>query len=239
MEQQLRGLVEALPLIVAIAAVLLVVIFAFRWAFRWYGGSAPAAGGPQPLSADPQAFAEYSYARMLERYLHALRQAGMTHGVGIVLALVAVLLVAAGVLSFENAWSAQKSPELVLALLLAAAAAAVLSGIAFVTSTSERRLLITLVDTIRTDWKLREAVRLAETMAEPDVRTRLVTALAFQLSGAVPTQSMLRELIAQRAAVAAPASAASETPTFFQWRAHFRRCGRKHGRRLVLERDYL
>lgn len=233
MEQELRSLGDAFPLLAVLAVILVIAIAAVIWGRR----SAADAARTRPFSADPDTFAQYSYGRVRERYLEALKQAGITNGLGIVLAIASVLLAAAGLLSFENGWTLKQPPEVVLALLLSAAAAAVLSVIAFVHATTDRRLLITTIETIRTDWKLQEAVRLAQHLGEPE-RTRLLTALTFHLSGAIMTQGMLREIIAQRAqAAAAPPQAPSAA--FFQWRAHFRKCGRRHGRRLVLERDYL
>ena len=63
--------------------------------------------------------------------------------------------------------------EVPLAFLLAGAAVGALSIVAFIHATSNRRLLITTIDTLRTDWKLQEAVRLAQSVFERDVRTRL------------------------------------------------------------------
>lgn len=228
MDETTRALLAATPWIAAVIAAVVILIFAVLW----YRRSAVESSRVRPFSADPATFAEYSYGRIREGYLDALKQASVTQGLGIALGIIAVVFGAAALLM----WYGAQPEELVLAFLVASIAAAVLAIVAFINATTNRRLLNTLVDTIRTDWKLREAVRLAETVGDPQVRTRLITALAFHLSGSVPTPGMLREMIVQRERAAA---APEPAPTFFQWREHFRRCGRKHGRRLVLERDYL
>lgn len=235
MDETLRALGDAFPLLAVLAVILLVVIAAVIWGRR----SAADAARTRPFSADPDTFAQYSYGRIRERYLEALKQTGITHGLAIVLAIASVLLIAAGLLMLGDNWLVDRAQETAIAFLLAGAAVGALSAIAFIHATSDRRLLITTVETIRTDWKLQEAVRLAQHLGEPE-RTRLLTALTFHLSGAIMTQGMLRDIIAQRErAQAAATPAAAPSPTFFEWRAHFRRCGRRHGRRLVLERDYL
>ena len=75
MEQQIRTLGEVFPLIAAVVAIVVVVICALRWFRRSQAGAAP----------DASASAQYSYDEIRERYLEALKQTSMTHGLGIML----------------------------------------------------------------------------------------------------------------------------------------------------------
>jgi hypothetical protein len=238
MEQTLRNLGEELPLAAATITLFVLAFAAMVWIRR-----SRADMRPNMVYADSGAFAEYTYSRIRARYLEALKQTSLVDGLAILLALVSVVLITIGFVILARDGSSQQGQERSLAYLLAGGAMGVLSAMALIHATSDRKALITIVETVRIDWKLREAVRLAESIEEREIRTRLLAALSFQLSGAVPTQSVLREMVTvtprDRTPSAAVTPGAAPAPTYFQWRAHFRRCGRKHGRRIVLERDYL
>ncbi len=237
MEETFRTFGEQLPLIAA-TTILWVLIFA---AMVWIRRSR-ADMRPNLVYADSGAFAEYTYSRIRARYLEAMKQTSLVDGLAILLALVSVTLIVIGFVVLERTWGSSQGQERALAYLLSGGAMGFLSAMALIHATSDRKALIGIVETVRVDWKLREAVRLAEGIDERDVRTRMLAALSFQFSGAVPTQSALREVVGPRAtpsgaAAGAAAPAPAPPPTYYEWRAHFRRCGHKHGRRIVLERD--
>jgi hypothetical protein len=211
---------ETFPLLVAALVVVIVVIFSIG-SFRYWAADAARAW----RSAD-------SESRIRERYLDALKQTSVTHALAIVLSIIAVLLVVAGLTMLKETW--QQSNE-AIAFLISGAGVGALAAIAFSHAASNRRHLATVIEAVRTDWRLSEAVRIAEALVvEREVRTRLLTALALHLSGMVTTPAAARQFASRQ-----QRSEGTGTRNYYEWRQHFRRSGRRRGRRLVLERDYL
>jgi len=218
---------KSLPPLVMVATAIIVMTFTILWLRKALADGSRA--------VHPALIGEWTYGRMRERYLEALKQTTFTQGLAILLVVVALLLLAGGLAILR--WDKSGIPA---ALLASSAAAAALAVVAFITSTANRRHLLAIIEAVRIDWRLKEAVRLAETVPQPEVRMRLVATLALQLSGSVPTASAIREILARHEREQVESSAESEPArASFARHFHFRQGSARRGRRLVLERDHL
>src|SRR5436309_1734658 len=121
-----------LPPLVAAAVVIILIVFAIAFFRRSEADAARA----RPFSADPATFAKYSYGRIRERYLEALKQTSSTHALAIVLSIVAVLLAAGGLAMLGDV---KRDNDAILAFLASGAGAGVLAVVAFVLAASNRR----------------------------------------------------------------------------------------------------
>jgi hypothetical protein len=175
-----------------------------------------------------------TYDSIRDRYLQALKQSSGTTVFALVFGVAAAgLFIATLVVLSFNEWQFDATS---VALLIGTGEAAALAIVAFIVAAADRRHLVAIIDTVRVDWKLREAVRLAESVTDDELRTRLVAALALQLSGILPTAAALRELSRREHGPQALTVPAPRPETYYAWRSHFRRAGR-HERRTVLECD--